>query len=142
MEVNEFKIILDFAHIYIDVIAKKVVRDLKTLKDKDFLLSGDDSGLENVWDEICVQMQGEQSFHWSIYEDLIEKVVYEEMKKHDYPIINAINYIGYIALEREDNQIGIDCGMNEIKSKILTWASDYTNKKIVKFLDSEWDIEE
>lgn len=30
-------------------------------------LSEDDSGLENAWEEICVQVQGEQSFFWDAY---------------------------------------------------------------------------
>jgi hypothetical protein len=43
------------------------------------LLSGSDSGLRNAWDEICVQVQYEQSYSWDLYDEttrsLIEKDV-------------------------------------------------------------------
>ena len=42
-------------------VARKAISDLHKFDDT---LSGDDSGLKNVWDEICVQVQGEQSSHW------------------------------------------------------------------------------
>src|SRR3982750_3304045 len=35
------------------------------------LLSGDDSGLRNTWDEICVQIQLERSFAWDVYEETV-----------------------------------------------------------------------
>jgi hypothetical protein len=37
-------------------------------------LSGD-SGLANVWEEICVQVQGEHSFFWETYLEMIETFV-------------------------------------------------------------------
>jgi len=33
------------------------------------LLSGDDSGLKNAWDEICAQLQFEESFSWDVYDE-------------------------------------------------------------------------
>ncbi|MBS3948993.1 MAG: hypothetical protein KGZ57_11990 [Dethiobacter sp.] len=50
------KIISDIAESACEIIAKKVIRKLQQLKD---MLSGDDTPLKNVWDEICVQVQGE-----------------------------------------------------------------------------------
>jgi hypothetical protein len=38
-------------------------------------LSGDDSILKNVWEEFCVQLQGEHSVFWSTYEDTIRIIV-------------------------------------------------------------------
>ena len=49
-------------------IARATARDLKLYRDN--LLSGPDSGLRNVWDEICVQVQGERSFFWDAYRDM------------------------------------------------------------------------
>jgi hypothetical protein len=48
---------------------------------KDSLLSGDDSGLENAWDEICVQVQGQQSYYWAAYEDTAMSVVAQAVDK-------------------------------------------------------------
>lgn len=49
-------------------LAKAAARDLKNYRDN--LPSGPDSGLKNVWEEICVQVQGEQSFFWDGYRDM------------------------------------------------------------------------
>lgn len=55
------------------------------LKKMGYPLSGYDSGLKSVWDEICVQVQGDQSPLWDAYEqamrdvlDISELPVYEQ----------------------------------------------------------------
>lgn len=35
-------------------------------------LSGDDAGLKNIWEEFCVQVQGEESFFWEAYVEHVE----------------------------------------------------------------------
>jgi hypothetical protein len=35
------------------------------------LLSGEGSGLKNTWDEICVQLQWEESFSWRAYDETV-----------------------------------------------------------------------
>ena len=39
------------------------------------LLSGEDSGLQSTWDEICVQMQDEQSIFWDTYEATVQSLL-------------------------------------------------------------------
>ena len=51
-------------------ITRKLIGKLQTF-DGDALQSGDDSGLQNTWDEICVQMQFEQSIYWDAYEQTV-----------------------------------------------------------------------
>ncbi len=51
---------------------QKAIADLQELRDT---LSGDESGLETVWDEICVQVQFEQSFVWDTYETVIRNTL-------------------------------------------------------------------
>jgi hypothetical protein len=48
-------------------VARRVVQEMQKLTD--CKLSGDDSGLANVWDEICVQAQFDQSEAWEVYEE-------------------------------------------------------------------------
>jgi hypothetical protein len=38
-------------------------------------MSGDDSGLTNLWEEICVQVQDEHSFFWDAYDDIARDLV-------------------------------------------------------------------
>jgi len=42
------------------------------------MLSGD-SGLANVWEEICAQVQSEQSFDWPVYQGVMDSLVQAEV---------------------------------------------------------------
>lgn len=46
-------------------ISRRVIRDCQARKD--CLLSGDDSVLGNLWDEVCVQVQFRVSVYWDVY---------------------------------------------------------------------------
>jgi hypothetical protein len=52
----------------------KVIRHLQSMKDR-YMQSGDDTVLENVWAEICVQVQGQESIFFDAYIDTIEGIV-------------------------------------------------------------------
>lgn len=49
------------------------IQRLQALKGRN-LLSGD-SGLQSVWEEICVQMQGQASHFWDVYMSVLESVL-------------------------------------------------------------------
>lgn len=59
-------------------IGKKVVYDLKRMSKP--LMSGDDSGLTSVWLEICVQFQGEESYFWDAYLQLMHDVALSRLQ--------------------------------------------------------------
>ena len=54
-------------------ITRKTIRDLQKMGEE-FMQSGD-SGLENVWDEICVQVQYESSLLWELYDETVRLCV-------------------------------------------------------------------
>lgn len=53
-------------------VARQTIRDLQRMK---HTLSGDDSELKTTWDEICAQVQYEQSFHWDAYDLTVRQIV-------------------------------------------------------------------
>lgn len=58
--------------------AAERIRDeaINQLTDLRIPLSGDDSGIENAWEEICVQVQsGEESFFWDAYVDAMRDAI-------------------------------------------------------------------
>jgi hypothetical protein len=67
------KIISAYAERACTDISKKVIKDLRKMTEG--IQSGDDSPLKNIWDEVCVQMQGEQSLMWEAYEDIINRLI-------------------------------------------------------------------
>ena len=69
---NEGDIIKAFA----GEIAKKVTKKtILALQRMPYTLSGDDSRLTTTWDEICVQIQGEESYHWNMYDLTVRSLV-------------------------------------------------------------------
>jgi|PlaIllAssembly_1097288.scaffolds.fasta_scaffold497000_2 hypothetical protein len=45
------------------------------------LSSGDDSGLKNIWDEVCVQVQHDQSLLWDYYVEDISIIIAEHLNE-------------------------------------------------------------
>lgn len=69
-------LIREFADSAATRIAARAKVKLRKIKEK---LSGDDSGLRNAWEEICVQVQGEESFYWQSYQDVMYDIVRTEL---------------------------------------------------------------
>ncbi|EMS31165.1 hypothetical protein C943_02312 [Mariniradius saccharolyticus AK6] len=74
----ESQIVTYFAEKIKNEIVRKCIRDLQRCK---VTLSGQDSGLINVWEEICVQIQGEYSFYWDSYEETVELFLQPYLEK-------------------------------------------------------------
>ncbi|MCH2209520.1 MAG: hypothetical protein MK132_27170 [Lentisphaerales bacterium] len=106
-------------------------------------MSGDDSGLSNVWNEICVQKQKERSFFYESYIDLIELTVED--------VVNDLNRdeLTLLWFETESGQewscdnpgvkkppfIDMSSIGKYICGKVLAEANDYQNKEIRDFCE-------
>jgi hypothetical protein len=53
-------------------ITRKVVAELRRMT---VTMSGDDSELKTTWDEICAQVQYEESFYWDAYDQTVRAIV-------------------------------------------------------------------
>ena len=82
------KIITAIAEKACEQVAIAVIKVLRA--DKESRLSGDDSGLQNVWDEICVQIRGESSIYWDDYLDTAKRIIKAEVSNLDKSEIEAI----------------------------------------------------
>ena len=79
------RLIAKFAEPICRRVAYGTRRELQSWDDTS-MQSGDDSGLKNLWDEICVQAQGEQSIFWEMYVDLIDSCIErraDKLKPHE-----------------------------------------------------------
>ena len=126
-------------------IIKKVIADLRKMK-SDEMLSGDDSGLKNVWDEVCVQVQNAQSFYWDAYEETIEGLLNEYIEPLDQDERLALwlatdegwDYVydhyaddnGVAAVPVLDEDI-----VKKLKDEMWSAAGSYTNSRITRFID-------
>ncbi len=139
----------------VDIIVKKLVKRFvehsQNLKDGHTLLS-DDSGLKNVWEEICVDMQGEWTFYHQTYisqiEMFVENVLYPKLTELEKTMIwtqtdefdewieeleekhrNEVNY----SIDFSD-MFCYDALLKYISNAIMQEAMNYTNSRIDKYL--------
>ncbi|MEI7636694.1 MAG: hypothetical protein WCJ37_05270 [Syntrophus sp. (in: bacteria)] len=127
-------------------IVDKVVNELESLGG-DSLLSGDDSGFQSVWEEICVQVQDEESFSWNTYLEVIEDILrcqVGELSSTDRITIWLSTDAGVDwTCDCKDTSIGNDTPpvfdddiIEELKSKLLSRADAYKNRRIERFINN------
>ncbi len=116
------------------------IRSLQGLTD--CLLSGEDTPLKNIWDEICVQVQYEESFLWEdVYLEMIRSSVLYEVRKLEEEVRQAIWFqtdegIYWDEDEEEQDEIYFDDDKITdyiLRDYLLRIASDWTNRRIDKF---------
>lgn len=138
-----------------DVVTKTVAA-LKSMKGNS-LLSGDDSVLTNVWEEVCVQVQGEQSFYWDTYLDVIDDLLtgfVEELSPQDRLALWLRTEAGYDWLDEvkrsdadgNEPAVSIDQVSDYLKSDLMARAADFQSTATRRYLasqdgDDEWEDE-
>ena len=127
-------------------ITHHVIRDLQQLRGG-HVQSGADSGLRDVWDEICVQVQFEQSPLWASYVGVLEVIV----ERHASRVAPTRLYT--IWLETDSGQDWLDeiedasDGESDVRTycledvveylrdQVLGLAADWSNVRIRRYLE-------
>jgi len=126
-----------------DKLIQDVIEALQKM-DSAVMLSGD-SGLKNVWEEVCVQVQGEQSFFWDSYVETMESLLAgyaEGLNSNARMALWAVTDQGwdYIADHHADDQgaaqvpVDMDAIVDMLKDKLLAVAADFSNQRVERFL--------
>lgn len=145
----------------VDKATKKVIRHLQSLKDEEIMCLSE-YGLENVWDEICAQQQGEHLIYWSIYEqtiiESIEYIIPELFSEYEMRII----YLQTEAYLDDEEQAICEYNKTEdsqcikwlfeqhkedmvypvayyILKNVLSEANNYTNRKIERYVYNDYN---
>lgn len=127
---------------------KKIVSNIICLFQQltEGMQSGDDTPLNNLWDEICVQVQGEESVFWGAYLEDISLAIKREVGDLDTEIQQAIWLQTDIGIDWEIDNEGddmatfcIDDIVDYVQYNVLSAADDWTNEEIEKYLTKEYD---
>jgi hypothetical protein len=106
--------------------------------------SGDGSPLRNVWEEVCVQVQYQYSFHWEAYLITVKQVMLSEIQPLDESVKQAIWLQTDDGMRWEDEEADPDriapyCEddiVNHILHKfVLATANDWSNRRIEKYME-------
>jgi len=109
--------------------------------------SGSDSGLKNIWDEICVQLQGQESALREAYVDTVKDVIAKYLAKVNRETREAIwlqTDNGSEWEPHEDEAIPAEDGDTTeyiLRDYVLSAASNWTNHRIQKFVAKSLEID-
>jgi hypothetical protein len=126
-----------------DKLIKDAIQRLEAMNSQE-LLSGD-SGLKNVWEEICVQVQGERSFFWEAYVETMEGLLggYVEMLDANARLaLWTLTESGqdYLEEHQADDEDGLDISVDideivaMLMDGLLSAAANYESRSIRRFL--------
>lgn len=130
-----------------DKISKEVSsKGIRGLQKCDVTLSGEDSGLINTWEEICVQIQGEYSYYWDSYEEAIELFLQPHLDKlnpyEEFAIwLQTDEGMDYDENEDMEPQINASAVLKYVKSFLYEQAGNWTNKRIRNYLESGGEVD-
>ena len=110
-------------------------------------MSGDDSCLANTWDEICVQIQHEESFAWDAYEQTVRAIVAGDVE--ELPIFERDAVWlqtpegGDWDCDDEDERVSNPVVLDDIVSYVIrdyiyAQAGDWTNPRIRQYIDGSY----
>jgi hypothetical protein len=141
-------IIKEIAESTAKAISRKVILALQKMKDE--MQSGDDTPLGNVWDEVCVQVQGEEFVFWDAYLDTIDSLLLDQVGKLSTALRKAIWLQTQNGTEWADHKESGELTRNEPQNcfyydddivgyirdtYLLSAAADWTNRRIEKYND-------
>lgn len=144
-KLSEYKIAGDLGKALSRRLVCGFIRELQRMPD--CLLSGDDSGLRNTWDEICVQQQLEHSFSWRAYVETMDAVIEYRVSQLQPYELDALWLLTLAAddwsCELEDERATYPVSEYEVTSylqdELLTQASNWSNARISKYLERRYD---
>lgn len=143
---SQSRVVRKLAESVCDRITRRVVTSLQRMQD---LLSGDDTGLRNTWDEICVQVQGEYSYSWDAYEETVRSLVetrVEELSDFEREAIWLQTPDGqdwdFDAEEPDSNPVVTEDIVEYLMSQyIFAKAADWSKVRIRQYLDGDYSYD-
>ena len=127
-------------------VCRTVIRGLQRMRGA--MMSGDDSGLANTWDEICVQVQSQDSIFCEAYEDTMRAFLREQIEKLPAHVRQAIWLQTYEgddwATENEGEEQCTHC-IEDIEEHVfanylLAEAATWSNPRIREYLQHDFEM--
>jgi hypothetical protein len=134
---SESLIVMNLAEQVCQRITRKVIRDLQVLDNG--LQVGDDSGLTNAWEEICVQVQ-----YWEDYDLTVSQTIsleVAELLPHEREAVwlqtpEGEDWDSNGEESRAEYPVAVDDIVEYLKKEyVYTAAANWSNKRIRKYVD-------
>lgn len=135
MKFEESKILSQLIDKNIQTIVNKVVYQIRRVP-KEAMISGDDSGLKSMWDELCVQVQDEHFQNWNLLDDLVEGICEDKYKELPDPIQFALSYKACELYDEvyKPGTVFPELIVDMLKEKVYEYAMNYENRQIREYI--------
>jgi hypothetical protein len=125
-------------------ISRRVIRGLQRMTEG--MQSGDDGGLKNIWNEVCVQVQGEQSIMWDAYLHTVGRLILDQLSRVDVIWKRAIWLQTREGLdwepgpgERVSPYADEDIVEYVLHDYVLSAAADWSNARIERYRERSYE---
>jgi hypothetical protein len=144
-KLSEYTIVQDLGEFICERVKTGVIRTLDAMEGG---LSGDDSGLSSLWEEICVQVQYEQSIDWDMCDTTVRETVQhkvEELPPFEREALWLLTEEGSDwecddEADREPYPICIsDIVRHVVENAVYEEARRSTNPNVLKYLRRKFD---
>ena len=143
-KLSEGQICRDFAD---DVVERLVASQVRALQEMASGLSGECSGLSSVWEEVCVQVQGEHSFYWETYLQTIRDCAageVDELKSYELEALwltteGGDDWDNLDPAERDPNPVCVEDVVELLIEELLSRAGDFQSPNISEFLNRDYE---
>lgn len=143
---SETRIAINLAQELTSSLVMRVIRGLQCTAESG-LLSGDDSGLKNTWDEICVQVQEEESQFWDTYLEEIDTQIgwrLARLKPYELDALwlqtrEGLDWQSESLIMREPEPVIINDIVEYLQGRVLAKAMNWTNRRVTKYLERQLD---
>lgn len=122
-----------------------VSETVKMFEGFDALLSPEDAGLTNAWEEVCVQVQGEESVDWDTYLGMIHDYLdgsIEELTRAEQTVLWLSTDAGddwrMAATDEDVPPVFSSEVIAELESEILALAADADSQSIERYLHGNY----
>ena len=140
-KLSESAIVNAVSHEAAQRLTRKVIADLQAMSDT---LSGDDSGLETTWDEICVQVQYQESIFWDAHDATARNMIgsyIDQLARYEREAIwmqtdAVVDWLGEEPKDRTAYPI-VDADITNylIHKYLYSEAADWSNARIEAYLE-------
>lgn len=146
-KLSEYSIARDLGAALAQRLVMVCIRDLQRMQGCQ--LSGDDTPLSSIWEEICVQQLWELSFYWRAYQNTITACVegrIEGLQPYELDALWLLTREGEfwdceLEGERESYPVFQGDVVDYIRDEILGRANDWSNERIRRYLARRYEMD-
>lgn len=130
------RMLLEITTHYLDKSVTKVISKIKKRPIDTMLFSETCDMLNDMWEEVCVQVQEDMGWAWPSYDYTVRDLCEKTIKALPQSLHVALTYhvCQKYGIKHEPDAISLELISDEVKERVYAIAYKYSNKRIEAFV--------